>query len=122
MSSRHLHFIGALALLLAVTPPCRAEGPYHSGTASVTWEDNATEAPGGDGVRWAFTVASGGAATWIDSEGFSTLPVSSLSANVGACTTFRGLGEIALGPRHYRVRDLGAAPVRGRVEPVEGKE
>ena len=110
MPSRHRGLIGAAALAIALAPGARADGPYYSDTASVTWEDNVTTAPPGDGIRSAFTMATGGAASWIDSLGFSTLLVSSLSADLRVCSTFRGLDNAALGPRFEVRHKVGVGP------------
>ena len=86
-------------LLMFAPVGARADGPYLSDTASLLWQDNATNAASGDGILGAFTVGAGGTASWIHSGGFSTLVLASLSADLEVCTPFSGLDNVAVGPR-----------------------
>ncbi len=101
----------AAAFAAALAPSAQADGPYYSDSASVIWEDNATTAPPGDGIRSAFTFASGGSVSWIYSLGFSTLLVSSMSANIQVCSRFSGLDNLALGPRLEVRHKVGVGPM-----------
>lgn len=89
-----------MAILTLLAPlGARADGPYVSDTASLLWQDNAANAASGDGILGAYTVGAGGTASWIHSGGFSTLVLTSLSANFEVCTPFSGLDNVAVGPR-----------------------
>jgi hypothetical protein len=89
-----------MATLTLLAPlGARADGPYVSDTACLVWLDNATNASSGDGILGAFTVGAGGTASWIHSGGFSTLVLTSLSADLEVCTPFSGLDNVAVGPR-----------------------
>ncbi len=84
-----------------------AGGPYLSATTSATWQDNVTNAPSGDGIRSSFDLDAGGAATWIHTVDFSTLLVTSLSADAEVCTSYSGLDCVALGPQLCLRHKLG---------------
>ena len=87
------------ALLLLQAARAVADGPIVTGLASVLWEDNATNAPAGDGVLGAFTVGAAADAKWIHSIDFSTLVSLDLSATAGENTRFSGLDSLSVCPQ-----------------------
>ncbi len=89
----------SISAILAVASPCaRADGPYVSVSESVTWQDNMTNAPAGDGIRSAFGVESGATMTWLHSVDFSTMLTSGVAIDASACPSYGGLDSLSVGP------------------------
>jgi hypothetical protein len=87
-----------------------ADGPYVSSSASAIWQDNATNAPYGDGILGAFTLEAGTSLTWIHSVDFSTLLSSGISTTLDACTTFSRLDSVGISPQLTLRHKLGVGP------------
>jgi hypothetical protein len=90
--------LAAVIAFSALAPPrAVADGPYVSITESATWQDNADFAPSGDGIRSAFSLASGTTVSWMHSLDFSTLLNAAAAADIDLCTTFSGLDNMSVG-------------------------
>lgn len=88
-----------IVCVLALAPPrASADGPYVSISESVTWQDNITNAPAGDGVKSSFGLESGVNMTWIHSVDFSTMLTTGVATDVGVCPPYRGLDTLSVGP------------------------
>jgi hypothetical protein len=103
-----LRALAALPLIAAAG--AFADGPYWSGSASATWQDNVTNATAGDGVLSAFTLESKADLAWLNALDFSTFLTGGAAATADLCTTFSGLDCISAGPRLEIRHKIGLGP------------
>jgi hypothetical protein len=103
-----LRALAALPLLAAAR--LEADGPYVSSSASAIWQDNATNAPSGDGILSSLTFEGGTSLTWIQSVDFSTLLSTGVSTTLDVCTEFSGLDSLGICPQVTLRHKLGLGP------------
>jgi hypothetical protein len=100
-----------LTALAPFSPGAMADGPFVSISESASWQDNVTYAPKGDGIKGDLGFESGAQATWMQSLDFSTILLTSLSADVDASTSFSGLDNISVGTALKVRRKFGLGPL-----------
>jgi len=99
-----------LTVLALASPRAMADGPYVSISEAVTWQDNVTNAPSGDGIRSAFELESGASVNWVRSIDFSTILTAGVAADVDVCPPYSGLNSLSAGPSVDVRRKLGLGP------------
>jgi len=104
-------FLTALAALALASPRASADGPFVSISESVTWQDNITNAPSGDGIKSAFGLESGADVTWLRSLDFSTLLTAGVAADAHVCPSYGGLESFSVGSTAEVRRKLGLGPL-----------
>jgi hypothetical protein len=110
MRSTGLLIVGSAALL-GSAPSARADGPYVSAVSSVTWQDNATNAPSGDGVRGDTDFDTRASLAWIRSVDFSTMLSADVVTDVDLSAGYAGLDHVSLGPRFELTHKFDVGPL-----------
>jgi hypothetical protein len=110
MRSTGLLLVGTAAFL-GHAPLVWADGPYTSVVSSVTWQDNVTNAPAGDGVLSDTDIETRADLTWIRSVDFSTILSMSLATDVDLSTGYSGLDHVSLGPRMELMHKFALGPL-----------
>jgi hypothetical protein len=110
MRSQGLLIIGTAALL-GLAPRAWADGPYTSVVSSVTWQDNVTDAPAGDGVRSDTDFETRADLTWIRSVDFSTILSTAVATDIDLSAGYSGLDHVCLGPRMELMHKFDVGPL-----------